>query len=65
MMNAANEIGVQAFIDGLIGFDGMVDVVEHVLDHHQGINAPKLEDYVAADAWARNDAKKYIDKVVQ
>ncbi len=65
VMNAANEIGVQAFIDGLIGFDGMVDVVEHVLDHHQGINAPKLEDYVAADAWARNDAKKYIDKVVQ
>ena len=65
VMNAANEIGVQAFIDGLIGFAGMFDVVEHVLDQHPGTSDPNLEDYVAADAWARNAAQKYIDKVVQ
>ena len=65
VMNAANEIGVQAFIDGLIGFAGMFDVVEHVLDQYPGTSAPDLEDYVAADAWARTAAQKYIDKVVQ
>ena len=62
VMNAANEVGVQAFIDGKIGFADMFYVVEEVLDQHQGINTPKLEDYVAVDAWARKAAQKYIDK---
>ena len=65
VMNAANEIGVQAFIDGKIGFVGMYDVVEHVLNQHQGSSSPDLAAYMAADDWARQAAEKYINKVVR
>lgn len=65
VMNAANEIGVQAFVDGKIGFVDMFDVVEHVLNQHEGISPLDLADYMAADAWARQTAGKYIDKVVR
>jgi 1-deoxy-D-xylulose-5-phosphate reductoisomerase len=65
VMNAANEIGVQAFIDGKINFADMIHVVEDVLQKHTGTIDPGLEEYVAVDAWARLAAEKYIDKVVK
>ncbi len=65
VMNASNEVGVQAFIDGKIGFLDMVHVVEEVLMKHTGSANPVLEDYMAADAWARRAADKFIDKVVK
>ncbi len=65
VMNAANEIGVQAFIDGKIDFADMIYVVEDVLQQHTGTAEPVLEEYLAADAWARHMAEKYIDKVVK
>ncbi len=65
VMNAANEVGVQAFIDGHIGFDDMFNTVESVLEKHSGLPHPELEDYVEADQWARSAAKEYIDKAVK
>ena len=65
VMNAANEIGVQAFIDGKIDFADMFHVVEFVLQEHLGTVEPVLEEYLAADVWARHMAEKYIDKVVK
>ena len=65
VMNAANEIGVQAFIDGKIDFADMFHVVEFVLQEHPGTVEPVLEEYLAADVWARHMAEKYIDKVVK
>jgi len=65
VMNAANEIGVQAFIEGRIGFGGMLGTVETVLAKHAGIDRPVLEDYIEADQWARKQAADYIDKAVK
>jgi 1-deoxy-D-xylulose-5-phosphate reductoisomerase len=65
VMNAANEVAVQAFIDGKIRFLDMVDVVEGVLEKHTGAVNPMLEDYMAADAWARNIADKFVNKAVK
>ena len=65
VMNAANEVGVQAFIDGKIGFTDMIHVVEEVLMQHTGAVNPVLEDYMAADAWARYAADKFVNKVVK
>ena len=65
VMNAANEVGVQAFIDGKIGFADMFYVVEEVLLQHIGIAEPRLEDYVSADDWARRAADKFVNKVVK
>ena len=65
VMNAANEIGVQAFIDGRIGYCGMFHTVEAVLAKHDGVSNPSLEDYVETDKWARKAAEEIIDKAVK
>lgn len=63
VLNAANEIGVQAFIDGKIGFGDLIPVVENVLAAHDGVALPVLEDYIEADNWARRFAGETIDRV--
>ena len=64
VMNAANEIGVQAFIEGRIGFGDMYNTVEAVLEKHIGATNPDMEDYMEADQWARKAAGEYVDKAV-
>lgn len=63
VLNAANEIGVQAFIDGKLGFLNMIQVVEAVLAKHDCEQEPDLADYLAADAWARRIADEFVNKV--
>jgi len=58
MFNAANEVAVQAFIDGRITFPGIWESVEKVLSRakprdYQGELQPILED----DAWAREEMR--------
>ena len=62
-MNAANEIAVQAFLDGETGFYGVTDCVAHVLENHQNCAAPTLEDVLGADAQARARAREFIKAV--
>jgi 1-deoxy-D-xylulose-5-phosphate reductoisomerase len=63
VMNAANEVAVQAFIDGRIGFADLLPLVEGALSAHGGVANPCLEDYITADAWARRVAEEKIDRV--
>ena len=52
-MNAANEILVQAFLDGKIGFTDIADGISDVLDQHKSINDPDLEEVVGTDSEIR------------
>jgi 1-deoxy-D-xylulose-5-phosphate reductoisomerase len=63
VLNAANEVGVQAFIDGKIGFSDMLRVVEEALAKHNSEQNPGLDDYLGADAWARRIAGEFVNKV--
>lgn len=56
VLNAANEVAVDAFCRGKIGFDQISQVVERTMRKHRPIQAPTLEQILAADAWARNEA---------
>ena len=60
--NAANEEAVSAFLAGRIGFTGIVDLVQRVLDEHDGVpvQAVTLADVLAAEAWARARAQKLV-----
>ena len=62
--NAANEVCVQAFRDGLLPFVGIVDVVAQVLAAHDVPSSQHLtvDDVLAADAWARERAARLIDE---
>ncbi|HVF09386.1 MAG TPA: 1-deoxy-D-xylulose-5-phosphate reductoisomerase [Abditibacteriaceae bacterium] len=59
-MNAANEVAVHAFLDGATSFYGITDCVEAVLERHQSIRRPGLDDIYAADADARLAACTFL-----
>ncbi|WBU38324.1 1-deoxy-D-xylulose-5-phosphate reductoisomerase [Homoserinibacter sp. YIM 151385] len=60
VFNAANEQAVHAFHDGRIGFTGIVDVVERVLDEHEPAAKLTLEGVLEAERAAREAADRLI-----
>lgn len=61
VLNAANEICVQAFLDNQLKFLDIAKIIKQAMDEHQLINNPSLEQILEVDSWARNFAKKLID----
>lgn len=61
VLNAANEIAVDAFLKDKIGFLQMSDVVENCLQKIDFIKKPTYDDYVATDEKARIIACEIID----
>jgi 1-deoxy-D-xylulose-5-phosphate reductoisomerase len=60
ILNAANEIAVEAFLKEKIGFLQIPDVIESTLVRSTYIKAPELEDYFNSDLHARRVAKEQI-----
>ncbi len=54
VMNAANEVAVQQFIDGKIGFLDIADQVEAAMQHAHFIANPTLDDLFETDKNTRN-----------
>lgn len=53
-LNAANEVVVQCFLNGQIRFGDIAGYLEKVLDLHETIARPSLDDILEADRWARS-----------
>ena len=53
VMNAANEVAVQQFIDGRIGFLEIADRVERAMQDTPFIDNPSLDDLIATDKTVR------------
>ncbi|MEE0911955.1 MAG: 1-deoxy-D-xylulose-5-phosphate reductoisomerase [Paludibacteraceae bacterium] len=60
ILNAANEIVVEAFLKERIGFLEMSDIIEQTMNRVAFIAKPTYEDYVATDREARNLALSVI-----
>ena len=58
VLNAANEVAVQAFCDKQINFMDITDIVGQTMGIHDIVGDPTLEEIIAADAWARETASK-------
>ncbi|GAA1934797.1 1-deoxy-D-xylulose-5-phosphate reductoisomerase [Microbacterium aoyamense] len=58
--NAANEQAVDAFHDGLLGFPGIVETIERVVDAHEPPTALTRESLADAERWARDAADRAI-----
>jgi 1-deoxy-D-xylulose-5-phosphate reductoisomerase len=56
VLNAANEVAVQAFCEGRLRFDQISDLVAGVMNRHEPIVHPDLPQILQADAWARHTA---------
>jgi 1-deoxy-D-xylulose-5-phosphate reductoisomerase len=61
--NAANEVAVEAFRRGRLRFVDIVDTIAAVLGTHDVPSEQTLtvDDVVAADAWARDEAARLIE----
>ncbi|MGO9136763.1 MAG: 1-deoxy-D-xylulose-5-phosphate reductoisomerase [Syntrophales bacterium] len=63
VLNAANEVAVGAFLENSLRFTDMADVVKEVLSCHQRKESPGLGEIIEADLWARDIAKKTIERM--
>jgi 1-deoxy-D-xylulose-5-phosphate reductoisomerase len=58
VLNAANEVAVEAFVNRKINFPQITELVGRVMAAHQPTSHPRLEQILEADAWARREAAK-------
>jgi 1-deoxy-D-xylulose-5-phosphate reductoisomerase len=58
VLNAANEVAVQRFLDNRMPFAGIWQTVEKVMELHKVIASPDLEAIIEADKWARKAARE-------
>jgi 1-deoxy-D-xylulose-5-phosphate reductoisomerase len=61
-LNAANEIAVEAFLDGRIGFLDIPAVIEATLEASETVPADSIQTLLAADAAARRDATARVQQ---
>ncbi len=62
ILNAANEVAVDAFLHDRISFLQMSDLIEHTMEATPFIQEASYEDYVASDAAARRIANEQLLK---
>ena len=60
IVNAANEIGNEAFRHGRCGFLDMADIIGRTMQKAQCIASPSYDDYVSTDAEARRIATEFL-----
>ena len=63
VLNAANEVAVDAFLHGRLGFMGIASLVEKVLGSHTACQIDTLEQVMSVDAWARSEAEREMGTV--
>jgi len=62
VLNAANEVAVEAFLAERISFPRIWGMVEEVMKKHRTEKEPSLEAIIDADRWARGEARSRLEK---
>ncbi|HIJ82494.1 MAG TPA: 1-deoxy-D-xylulose-5-phosphate reductoisomerase [Desulfuromonadales bacterium] len=65
VMNAANEIAVDAFLSGRIGFIQIGEVIERSMNAHNAHNLKTIEEVLEADRWGRETAVEICRELVR
>ena len=60
VLNAANEIAVQAFLDELISYKDIAELIHMVMQNHNPSPLKELQDVLIADRWAREETTKLV-----
>ncbi|WP_009960508.1 1-deoxy-D-xylulose-5-phosphate reductoisomerase [Verrucomicrobium spinosum] len=60
VLNAANEVAVEAFLNERLKFPAIWATVEKVMQKHSNVEHPSLEAIIEADAWARRVAEELL-----
>jgi 1-deoxy-D-xylulose-5-phosphate reductoisomerase len=59
VLNAANEISVERFLNGTLRFHEIAQACEAVLKHHTYDSKPTLSDLLQQDSWAREETRQW------
>src|SRR6266542_4386634 len=62
VLNAANEVAVEAFCNRRISFEQITSIVARTMKCHQVVNHPTLQQVLAADGWARTEALNELNE---
>ncbi len=60
VMNAANEIAVEAFLGGRIPFLAIADVIERTMNAHQSHRVGSFDEVLAVDRWSREKTREFL-----
>ncbi|OGP73563.1 MAG: 1-deoxy-D-xylulose-5-phosphate reductoisomerase [Deltaproteobacteria bacterium RBG_16_49_23] len=61
ILNAANEVAVNGFLEGRIKFTDIPLLIQKVMEEHELKTARTIEDILRADQWAREKTKTIIE----
>jgi 1-deoxy-D-xylulose-5-phosphate reductoisomerase len=63
ILNAANEVVVKAFLEGIISFTRIAQIIEMTLEQSQFVVADSLDVVLSADKQARIQAQSLVQKL--
>jgi len=61
ILNAANEVAVNGFLEGSIKFTDIPLLLQKVMEKHEVKSVRTIEDILRADQWAREKTKMIIE----
>ena len=63
ILNAANEVAVEAFLHGKLAFTAMPDLIGETMQRVAFVSRPSMEDYIETDRVSRIVAGDYLKKL--
>jgi 1-deoxy-D-xylulose-5-phosphate reductoisomerase len=63
VLNAANEVAVEAFLASRLGFTAIPSVIERTMNAHAPASVSTLQAVRQADAWARSHARDMVNEL--
>jgi 1-deoxy-D-xylulose-5-phosphate reductoisomerase len=60
VMNAANEIAVEAFLGGRIPFLAIAELIERTMTAHQPHRVGSFDEVLAVDRWSREKTREFL-----
>jgi 1-deoxy-D-xylulose-5-phosphate reductoisomerase len=64
-LNGANEVAVDAFLEGRIAWTAIAEIIEEVLGRTDAAEPDGVEAVLEADAWSRRQARTEIERRVR
>ena len=63
VMNAANEIAVDAFLSNRISYLQIAELIERTMDNHQAHRLNSIDEVLEADRWGRTQAATLLNRM--
>jgi len=62
VMNAANEVAAGMFLEGTLRFTQIADSIRAIMDEHDPVNNPRLDQILRADRIAKEKTRAFLEK---